>query len=84
MTTRKVAITMPIDLIELIDETGKKLGISRSKCISTLLKEKLQEEEEKKIKRAYDLVFSDDSVCEEQLNTASWFDNASHKGGQEW
>ncbi|GAJ10676.1 unnamed protein product, partial [marine sediment metagenome] len=49
-----------------------------------LLREKLQEERNRHLKNEYDRVFSDKTICDEQLKTAMWFDGAGSKEGQEW
>jgi len=49
----------------------------------TPLYEDMLEIRESRIKNAYDTVFSDESVCREQLETAAWFDNAGNKEGIE-
>lgn len=84
MTTQKVAITIPVDLVAIIDDFCKQLGISRSKYISTVLREKVLTEKERQQKNTYNLVFSDDSIIKEQLETAKWFDGTGSKKGQEW
>lgn len=84
MNTQKVAITIPADLVIMIDDISKKLGLSRSKYISTVLREKVISENERQIKDSYNRVFSDDSISNEQLQTSIWFDGAGNQGGQEW
>lgn len=84
MNTQKVAITIPSDLIILIDNISKKRGMSRSKFISTVLHEKILDERNRQIKEAYNKIFSDESICKEQLETASWFEGTSSDKGQEW
>ncbi|HUT42782.1 MAG TPA: ribbon-helix-helix protein, CopG family [Desulfobacterales bacterium] len=84
MNTQKIAITVPSDLLDIIDEITTRRSISRSKFISLLLREKLQEERNRHLKNEYDKVFSDKSICDEQLKTAMWFDGAGSKEGQEW
>ena len=84
MNTQKVAITIPKELIMSIDKFSKQQGISRSKYISRILQVKISEEKKSRIKNAYDTVFSDETVCREQLETAAWFENAEEKEGQEW
>jgi metal-responsive CopG/Arc/MetJ family transcriptional regulator len=59
MSTQKVAITVPIELVAIIDDISRQKGISRSKLISNILKEKILNEKEKQIKAAYNRVFSD-------------------------
>ena len=84
MGTQKVAITMPTELVAMIDDISKQKGISRSRLISNILEEKILNEKEKQIKAAYNRVFSDALILKEQLDTASWFDGAGSKEGQEW
>ena len=84
MNTQKVAITMPKELVKIIDDISKKNRISRSKFISTVLYERVVDENKKKLKNAYDRVFSDSSICKEQLDTAKWFSNLDVGEGQEW
>ena len=84
MNTQKVAITMPKELIVLIDKISKQQGISRSKYISLVLGEKIKQERLNNLQKAYDLVFSDDSVRKEQLETSNWFDDFENKEGTEW
>ena len=66
VNTRKVAMTIPEDLLREIDELSNQRGISRSRLISELLREKLIEEQNHTLRCAYDEVFSNDIVCREQ------------------
>ncbi len=84
MNTQKVAITIPADLVVMIDDISKQMGLSRSKYISTVLREKILSERERQIKDSYNRVFSDDSIKKEQHQTAIWFDGTGNQGGQEW
>ena len=84
MNTQKVAITIPTDLVIIIDDISKQLGLSRSKYISNVLREKVLSEKERQIKDSYNRIFSDDSIQKEQLQTAIWFEGTGNQGGQEW
>jgi len=84
MNTQKVAITMPIDLLKTIDDISKQKGISRSRYISIILREKMLDEKRRQIKASYNRVFSDELILREQLETASWLEGAGSKEGQEW
>ena len=84
MNTKKVAITIPVDLVIMIDNISKQMGLSRSKYISTVLREKVLNEQERKIRDSYNQVFSDESIKKEQLQTTIWFDGTGNNGGQEW
>ncbi|EKD34936.1 MAG: hypothetical protein ACD_75C02118G0002 [uncultured bacterium] len=84
MNTQKIAITVPSDLLDIIDKTSEQRSLSRSKFISLLLREKLLEERDRQLKDEYDRVFSDSAICNEQFNTAMWLDGAGSREGQEW
>ncbi len=84
MHTRKIAITMPTDLIAVIDEISLLKGMSRSGFISAALKEKIMAEKEKQVNNEYDRIFSDESIQEEQLEWTRWFEQTGSREGQEW
>ena len=84
MNTQKVAITIPAELVIMIDNISKQKGMSRSKYISTVLREKVRNEKERLRKEAYNRVFSDELIRKEQLETATWFEGTGSKEGQEW
>ena len=84
MTTQKVAITMPEELMKDIDLISKTKGLSRSRYIASALGLKVADEKKRLLKEAYDRVFSDEEVRKEQVDTASWFEGAGIEGGQEW
>ena len=84
MNTQKVAITIPKNLVTMIDMISKKHGLSRSRYISNVLREKLATERDRSVKEAFDRVFSDAEICDEQLETANWFEGSGNIEGQEW
>lgn len=84
MNTQKVAITIPNDIIAVIDKISKKSGVSRSKYISQVLRDKIKEENEKKLTNAYNDVFSDESIQKEQLETSEWFEGSGDGEGEVW
>lgn len=84
MNTQKIAITIPRELVASIDEISKDKGLSRSKYISMILKESITAQRQKKIRDAYNRVFSDETIQEEQLNWTRWFDSTESEEGQEW
>ncbi len=84
MNTQKVAITMPADLVTIIDDISSQQGISRSKFISNALREKVLNEKERQLKDAYNRVFSDELIKKEQLETSAWFERTGSKEGQGW
>jgi len=84
MNTQKVAITMPKELVAMIDVISKQKGLSRSKFISTILLEKVLQDRNREIQGAYNRVFSDESIRKEQIQTAMLFEGLETKEGQEW
>jgi metal-responsive CopG/Arc/MetJ family transcriptional regulator len=84
MHTQKIAITMPTDLVAVIDEISRLKGVSRSGFISAVLKEKIALEKEKQVKNEYDRIFSDETIQEEQLEWTRWFEQTGSREGQEW
>jgi hypothetical protein len=51
-------------LLDIIDRTTARRNMSRSKFISLVLREKLQEERSRHLKSEYDRVFSDKAICD--------------------
>jgi len=84
MNTKKIAITVPKDLVMTIDLLSIESGVSRSKFITDILKEKISKDKNDKIKAAFDRVFSDETIAEEQLTTAREFESSGKEEGQEW
>ena len=84
MNTQKVAITIPKNILIMIDKISLSKGISRSKLISSMLEQKLVDEKAAYLKSAYDNVFEDNTMKEEQRSTALWFEKTGNEGGQEW
>ena len=84
MNTQKVAISVPKDLIAIVDDISREKGISRSSFISRVLREKVLDEKEQKLRDAYNRVFSDDAIRKEQLDTCEWFEQSGDNEGQGW
>ena len=51
MRTEKVAITIPSDLVAAIDEIRSRRGISRSRFITLMLRQKVKDEQAREIDR---------------------------------
>ena len=84
MNTKKIAITVPEDLVMTIDLLSFESGVSRSKFITDILREKISKDKNDKIKTSYDRVFSDNTIAEEQLAMARDFEASGKEEGQEW
>jgi len=84
MSTQKVAITIPKQLVAMIDMIVKQHGLSRSRYIFNVLREKLTNEKAQTTKEAYNKIFSDNKIRKEQIEIARWFEGSGRKEGQEW
>ena len=84
MTTVKVAISMPRELVKEVDAVRKEEDISRSGYITKLVRKAVRVERKEKLKAAYDRVFSDPKIVKEQKETALFFNNSGKDKGQEW
>ncbi len=84
MSTQKVAVTIPKNLVTMIDMISKKEGVSRSRYISRVLAENLLKTQDRRIGEAYDSVFSDTKIRKEQLDISNWFEGSGCADGQEW
>jgi metal-responsive CopG/Arc/MetJ family transcriptional regulator len=84
MNSQKIAITMPKDLVAVIDEISRLKGMSRNGFISAVLREKITAEKEKQVKNEYDRIFSDETIQEEQLEWTGWFEQTGFREGWEW
>lgn len=84
MNTQKVAITIPNNILAMIDNISKAKGVSRSKLIAAMLEQKLVEEKAAYLKNAYDSVFEDEAIQDEQRSTTVWFEKVGNEGGQDW
>ena len=79
-----MSITIPKELVMMIDDIIKKRGVYRSKFISAIPREKVVSERNRHVKDAYDRVFSDESIRQEQLDCGRWFEGLGSEKGQEW
>jgi metal-responsive CopG/Arc/MetJ family transcriptional regulator len=57
MRTERITISIPSDLVSMIDDIRIRRGASRSKFITLLLREKIMDEQAREIREAYDRVF---------------------------
>ena len=76
MSTEKITISIPSDLVSMIDDIRSERGASRSKFITLLLREKIMDEQARQIRKAYDHVFPNESIVQEQLDTAAFVPKA--------
>jgi len=75
---------MPKELVQEVDAARKIETISRSGYITRLVQKAVRVEKQARLKAAYDKIFSDPEIVEEQKNSTSLFDNTGNEKGQEW
>jgi len=84
MNTQKVAITMPEALVKKIDTLSRQKGLSRSRYITLVVSEKIDDDKKQLITECYNKIFSDEVIWKEQLEISRRFDGVGNEGGQEW
>lgn len=84
MKTQEIAISLPQTLVAAIDEMSRKQGLPRNRLIVRMLSEKVREENQRRLKEAYDTAFSDESFGREQLEMSHWLAQGDNDEGQEW
>jgi metal-responsive CopG/Arc/MetJ family transcriptional regulator len=75
MKTCKIAISMPIDILESIDKLAKKLQISRSKLLSEGARSLAKKYQDQTIASKYNEIYSSEKINKEQINFSESFLN---------
>ena len=83
MTTLKLAIRMPEELVREVEEARKEESMSRSSYITRLVRQEVRRERQAGLKANYDRIFADPEIAEEQLNITRAFDWAGNDQGQD-
>lgn len=73
MPMKKIAISLPIAVLETVDYLAEQRGESRSHVIATLLSRVARIKRDRDLTRQLDALFADDTVREEQKRTADRF-----------
>ena len=71
----RISISIPDRLLREVDRLAQKAGLSRSRFISKGLEALLRRQARLRLSEAFDAVFSDESVREEQVEEADLFDS---------
>ena len=80
MSTNKIAITVPEDVLEAVDAAAKERGESRSGFISRVLRAALRARRDAAITRRLDELFMNEGVAAEQRRLTREMDSA----GTDW
>ncbi len=74
MAHRKTAITVPADVLADVDAAARARGESRSRFITRILSAAVKARRDADIVRRLNALFADESINEEQLETAAAFE----------
>jgi len=78
MSTTKIAITIPKNILEIIDQYAKNFKLPRSRIITNIIREKVEENEKDKLTKLTDQVFSNSKLRKEQKKVAKSFMHISN------
>ena len=84
MATRKLAISVPEDVVQDVDAAAKKRGMTRSGFITDILRRIARARSDAEISRRVNEVFADPEVAEEQAKTARQLSRNVTERGTEW
>jgi len=84
MATRKLAISVPEDVVHDVDAAAKKRGMTRSGFITDILRRIARARSDAEISRRVNEVFADPEVAKEQAETARKFNRNATEHGTEW
>lgn len=84
MAVRKIAISVPEDVMEVVDRAAARRHTTRSAYISEILRRVASARTDAEITRRIDAVFSDRDVARAQVETAAAFATAEPGAGWEW
>ena len=84
MAVRKIAISIPEDVVEAIDQAAARRSTTRSAYIADVLRRVARARSDAEITRRINEVLSDASVAREQRDTAAAFNTRRRREGWEW
>ena len=84
MPVRKIAISVPEDVLHQVDRAAKSRGMTRSRFISHALKRIAAARRDAEITRRIDALLADPEIAAEQAETARALQRARSAWGTEW
>jgi hypothetical protein len=82
MTVAKFAISVPEETMARVDRAAKRLGMTRSRYIATVLARVAQRERDADVSRRIDSALAD--IHSQELDTVRHFARARRNEGTEW
>lgn len=86
MAVRKIAISLPEDVLRQVDRLAKRTKTTRSGCIARVMAEVSHASTQREITEQINLLFNDRELADEQIATAQEYLQAAEKdfGDPEW
>jgi metal-responsive CopG/Arc/MetJ family transcriptional regulator len=84
MAVRKIAISVPEDVVDRVDDAARERGITRSRFISDVLRRVAAARSDAEISRRVDALFRDPKVVAEQAATARATSRALDRVSSKW
>ncbi|RMH38346.1 MAG: hypothetical protein D6689_19800 [Deltaproteobacteria bacterium] len=84
MAVKKIAISVPEDVLAQVDRAAAQLGVPRSRFISDVLRRVASARSDAEIRRRVNAVFADPEVAREQRDTARAASRAVRASEAEW
>ena len=84
MPSRKIAISMPEEVLAAVDELARRAGLPRSTFIANVLKHVAARKRDDDIRAAVDEVFGHPGLRDEQRSTAEAFRRAGPWAETQW
>ncbi len=84
MPSKKLAISVPVDVVEQVDRAAKQRGVTRSRYITDVLRRVAAARRDAEITRRVNALFADPGLVEEQKKTARELAAIASRTGTEW
>ncbi len=84
MAARKLAISVPEEVIRKVDQAAKRRGMTRSGFITDVLSHVARARTDAEIARRVNDLFSDPEIVRDQVETAKQFRRIAPRRGAEW
>ena len=84
MAAKKLAISVPEEVIREVDHAAKRRGMTRSGFITDVLSQVARARTDAEIARRVNNLFSDAEIAREQTDTARRFRRIAPQRGAEW
>jgi metal-responsive CopG/Arc/MetJ family transcriptional regulator len=81
---KKIAISVPEDVVRAVDRVARRRRTTRSALISQLLRQAARAHGDAELKRIIDELFAEPEVVREQVETAEAYGRAGRPEGTEW